>query len=81
MLGNLGLPVVLLLAVIGLLIFGPERLPKAAADAARFIRQLRRMAHGAVQEMKTELGPEFADVDLASLHPRRLVNDHIFGED
>jgi sec-independent protein translocase protein TatB len=81
MLGNLGLPELLLLAVIGLVVFGPERLPKAAADAVRVIRQLRQLAHGAVQEMKTELGPELADVDLASLHPRRLVEDHIFGDE
>jgi sec-independent protein translocase protein TatB len=81
MFSNLGLPELLLLAVIGLLVFGPERLPKAAADAGRLIRQLRQMARGAMAEVKTELGPEFADLDVASLHPRRLMNDHIFGDD
>ncbi|HEX3705658.1 MAG TPA: sec-independent translocase [Mycobacteriales bacterium] len=81
MFSNLGLPELLLLAVIGLLVFGPERLPKAAADAGRLIRQLRQMARGAMHEVRTELGPEFADLDVSSLHPRRLVNDHIFGDD
>jgi sec-independent protein translocase protein TatB len=81
MFSNLGLPEVLLLAVIGLLVFGPERLPKAAADAGRLIRQLRLMARGAMSEVKAELGPEFTDIDVASLHPRRLVEQHIFGED
>jgi sec-independent protein translocase protein TatB len=81
MFSNLGLPEILLLAVIGLLVFGPERLPKAAADAGRLIRQLRQMARGAMNDVKAELGPEFADVDIASLHPRRLVNDHLFGDD
>jgi sec-independent protein translocase protein TatB len=67
--------------VVGLVVFGPERLPKAAADAGRFIRQLRQMARGATEQLKSELGPEFADLDLASMHPRRLINDHILGED
>jgi sec-independent protein translocase protein TatB len=81
MFSNLGLPEILLLAVVGLLVFGPERLPKAAADAGRFIRQLRQMARGATEQLKTELGPEFADLDIASLHPRRLINDHVLGAD
>jgi sec-independent protein translocase protein TatB len=81
MFSNLGLPEILLLAVIGLLVFGPERLPKAAADAGRFLRQLRQMARSATNELKTELGPEFAELDIASLHPRRLVEEHVFGED
>jgi sec-independent protein translocase protein TatB len=34
-----------------------------------------------MNDVKSELGPEFADLDVASLHPRRLVNDHLFGDD
>ncbi|HVU60142.1 MAG TPA: sec-independent translocase [Mycobacteriales bacterium] len=81
MLSNVGLPEVLLLAVIGLLVFGPERLPKAAADAGRLLRQLRQLrqlAHNAKAELASELGPELADLDLESLHPRRLVEEHVF---
>ncbi|HWA65408.1 MAG TPA: sec-independent translocase [Mycobacteriales bacterium] len=78
MLSNVGLPEVLLLAVIGLLVFGPERLPKAAAEAGRLLRQLRQLAHNAKAELASELGPELADLDLESLHPRRLVEEHVF---
>ena len=81
MFGNLGLPEVLLLAVVGMLIFGPDRLPKAAADAGRFLKQLRQMARGATDSLKNELGPEFADLDVRSLHPRRLLEDHVLGDD
>jgi sec-independent protein translocase protein TatB len=79
--GNLGWEEILLLAVIGLVVFGPERLPKAAADAARLIRQLRTMARGAAGDLKAELGPELADLDLRGLNPRRFVEDAIFGDD
>jgi sec-independent protein translocase protein TatB len=61
------------LAVVGLVIFGPDRLPKVISDAARLVRELRSMARGAAADLKAELGPEMADLDLASLHPRRIV--------
>jgi sec-independent protein translocase protein TatB len=80
-LNNLGWEEILLLAVIGLIVFGPERLPKAAADLGRLLRQLRAMARGAASDLRAELGPEMADIDLRSLHPRRFVEDALFGDD
>jgi sec-independent protein translocase protein TatB len=80
MFSNLGWEEILLLAVIGLIVFGPDRLPKAAQDAARLLRQLRTMARGAANDLRAELGPEMADLDLRSLHPRRFVED-LFNED
>ncbi|HTW18658.1 MAG TPA: sec-independent translocase [Mycobacteriales bacterium] len=81
MIGNLGWEEILLLAVIGLIIFGPDRLPNAIKDATRMLRELRKMARGAANDLKAELGPEMADLDLRSLHPRRLVEDALFGDD
>jgi sec-independent protein translocase protein TatB len=70
---NLGWSELVVLVIIGLVIFGPDRLPKAAADAAKMLRQLRSMARNATADLKAELGPEMADLDLASLHPKRFV--------
>jgi sec-independent protein translocase protein TatB len=81
MFGNLGWEEILVLAIVGLIVFGPDRLPKAAQDAARMIRELRTMARGAANDLRAELGPEMADLDLRSLHPRRFVEDALFGED
>jgi sec-independent protein translocase protein TatB len=78
---NLGLGEIALLAIVGLVIFGPERLPKAIKDAGRILRELRTMARGAATDLKAELGPEMADLDLRSLHPRRFVEQALFGED
>lgn len=80
MFGNIGFSELLVIAVVGLLVFGPHRLPRAVADAARMVRQLRRMTREAMVEVKGELGPEFADLDLASLHPHRLVSDHLLDD-
>jgi len=81
MFSNVGWSELLLLAVIGLIVLGPERLPKAAADAARMLRQLREMARNATSDLKAELGPEMADLDLASLHPRRMVKSMLLDDD
>lgn len=80
MFGNLGWGEIGLLLLLGLLIFGPDRLPKATADAAKLLRELREMARGAASELKSELGPEMADLDLRSLHPRRFV-EGVFSDD
>ena len=81
MFDHVGWSELLILAVIGLIVFGPDRLPKAAADAARMLRQLRTMAKSASSDLKAELGPEMADLDLASLHPRRIVQSALWDED
>lgn len=81
MFNNLGWEEILLLAVIGLIVFGPDRLPKAVQDATRMLRELRTMARGAANDLRAELGPEMADLDLSSLHPRRFVENALFGDD
>ena len=78
---NIGWGELVVLGVLGLLIFGPDRLPKVASDAVRMLRELRSMARGAAADLKAELGPEMADLDLASLHPRRIVGSILTEED
>ncbi len=69
------------LLLLALFVVGPERLPGLAADAGRTLRSLRRQVKGLTDDLKTELGPEFADVDLRSLHPRTFVQKHLFSDD
>jgi sec-independent protein translocase protein TatB len=65
------------LAVIALLVLGPDKLPRYAADAARMLRQVRRMANDAKSEVSRELGPELQDISMADLNPRSLVRKHL----
>lgn len=81
MFNNLGWGEMLVLLLLGLLVFGPDQLPKVAADLGRMIRQLRRMATDVSSDLRSELGPEFDDVDLASLHPRRFIEKHLLADD
>lgn len=65
------------LVVLAIIIFGPDQLPKVAAQAGRALRQLRTMANSAKQDLQDGLGPEFADFDIADLNPRRFVTKHL----
>ena len=66
------------LIVLGLFVFGPERLPTMAAELGRGLRRLREYAKGLTDDLKTELGPEVGDLDLRSLHPKEFVRKHLF---
>ena len=70
----------LVLGVIALVVFGPERLPAMAAQAGRALRELRKMVDGAKSELQENLGPEFSQLDLADLNPRRFVRKHLIEE-
>jgi sec-independent protein translocase protein TatB len=74
---DLSLPKLLILAVLALVVFGPNELPKVAAQIGRFLRELKRIADGAQADLRQELGPEFADFDLTDLSPRRFVHKHL----
>ncbi|MFB9832382.1 sec-independent translocase [Actinoallomurus acaciae] len=74
---DIGLEKLALLLLLALVIFGPDRLPHVARQAAETLRRLRELAYDATSEIKTGLGPEYADLDLADLHPRRFVRKHL----
>ncbi|MDP2013203.1 MAG: twin-arginine translocase TatA/TatE family subunit [Actinomycetota bacterium] len=76
---DIGIGEILMLGVIGLLIFGPDRLPKAAADGARFLKQIRTMASTAKQDLADSAGLDINEAmdtvkGLADLHPKRLAS-------
>ena len=77
---GIGLPEFAVLAVVALIVFGPDRLPEVARQAGRMVRQLRDLAQTARAQVADELGPEFADMDIRDLHPRRLVQKHILDD-
>lgn len=76
---DIGIGEIMILAVLGLLIFGPERLPRAASDAAKMMRNVRAMASNARKDLADSAGMDMSDAkgalrDLQDLHPRRLVS-------
>ncbi len=81
MFNQLGLPELSVILLLALFVFGPERLPGIAADAGKALRQLRTYLRGVTDDLKTELGPEVGDLDLASLHPRAFVKKHLWDDE
>jgi len=85
---NIGWGEFLVLIVAGLFVFGPERLPEAAAWLGRTVRQVREYATGAREQLRSELGPEFDELrkpleDLRGLRgfdPRRTMTRHLFDD-
>src|SRR6266566_1254687 len=77
---DLSIPKLLILAVIALVIFGPNELPKIASQAGRALRDLRKIAEGAKADLREGLGPEFSDFDIEDLNPKRFVQKHLLDD-
>lgn len=60
--------VIILLAF---LLIGPERLPGVLANIRRYVREARRMADGAKNQLREQMGPEFDDIDWKAYDPRQ----------
>ncbi|MEO8889024.1 MAG: sec-independent translocase [Jatrophihabitantaceae bacterium] len=78
---NVGPMEMVVLAIVGIIVVGPDKLPGLAKDAARMLRTLRDMAQGARTQLRDELGPEFADVDLSNLNPRTALKRAVLGDE
>ncbi|MEO7123991.1 MAG: Sec-independent protein translocase TatB [Lacisediminihabitans sp.] len=70
----------LVIAVIAVFLLGPERLPGYAAQLARLVKSLRKMADGAKDRLRDEMGPDFDDVDWQKLDPRQYDPRRIIRE-
>ena len=77
---DMSLPKLLILAVLALVVFGPNELPKIAAQVGRALRDLRQIAEAAAHDLRDGLGPEWADFEIEDLNPQRLAYKHLFGD-
>lgn len=70
---GVGLTEIAVISILSLFLFGPERLPQFARQAARLLRHLREFGDTAREHIREELGPDFADLTLEDLDPRKAV--------
>lgn len=75
---GVGIPELMVIAFVAVLVFGPDKLPDFARQAGRMVKTMRSFAHQARDELREELGPEYADLNLRDLDPRALVKKHIY---
>jgi len=76
---GIGFEKLLTLAILAAVLIGPDRLPQFAVDAAKFIQKMRGMSRDAMTELKGQLGPEFANLDIEDLHPKTFIANHLEG--
>jgi sec-independent protein translocase protein TatB len=72
--GLLELAVIALVAVV---VLGPDKLPDLARQAAQLLHRARGLATNARDELRNELGPEYSDLQQRDLDPRTIVRKHI----
>lgn len=82
---DIGIGEIIVIAIVGLLVFGPEKLPRAAADAGRMLKQVRQMAATARQDLADSAGVDLTETidtvkSLGDLHPRKLATSMLQDE-
>lgn len=75
----------LLIVILALVLIGPKRLPEYIEKLRGFIRAARDMAEGAKTQLKSEMGPEYQDIDWRQYDPRqydprRIVREALFDD-
>jgi len=65
------------LAILGMILVGPERLPKVAVEAAKLLKKLRTLSETATAELKGNLGPGFENLQPKDLHPKSFIKKQL----
>ncbi len=76
----MGWPEMLVIGIVAVFVFGPDRLPDLAKQAGRFLRTARQMMDNAKADLSKELGDDFAelrDLNLRDLDPREIVRRNV----
>ena len=75
----MGLGELLVIGVVALLVIGPDRLPSAAAQFGKTMRQFREQAARARRDIDDALGPELQEIrrSVQDIDPRRALMGEI----
>lgn len=77
---GMGWPELMVIGIVAVFVFGPDRLPDLAKQAGRFLRTVRQMMDNAKADLSRELGDDFAelrDLNLRDLDPREIVRRNV----
>ncbi len=84
MFDSIGWGEIIVLALAALFIFGPERLPDLAKDAASGLKRVRSAVTGIREQVNDSLGddlPELRELDLRKYHPKTFIRDQLLRDD
>jgi sec-independent protein translocase protein TatB len=69
------------IVLLGVIVFGPDKLPKLIQDLTGMIRKLREFSDSAKADLRKELGPEFKDFEFEDLNPKTFVRKNLLEND
>ena len=78
---GMGWPELFVIAVVAMLVFGPDKLPDLARQAGRFVRTVKQMAENAKDDLGREIGQDFSGLNLRDLDPREVVRRSLLDDD
>jgi sec-independent protein translocase protein TatB len=81
---SIGWGEIVVLALAALFIFGPDRLPDLAKDAAAGLKKVRSAITGVRAQVDESLGDDLAklrDLDLRQYHPRTFIRNQLLADD
>ena len=84
MFDSIGWGEIVVLALAALFIFGPERLPTLAKDAAAGLKKAREAITGVRSQLHESLGDDFdslRDMDLRQYHPKTFIRQQLLADD
>ena len=84
MFDSIGWGEIVVLALAALFIFGPDRLPDLAKDAAAGLKKVREAVTGVRAQVDESLGDDLGklrDLDLRQYHPRTFIRNQLFADD
>ena len=84
MFDSIGWGEIVVLALAALFIFGPDRLPGLAKEAAHALKRVRTALRDVRGQVGENLGDEFADLrdlDLRRYHPKTFLRDQLLKDD
>ncbi len=65
------------LALLAMILLGPDKLPQFAVDAAKMVKKIKNFASTATNELKENLGPGFEDLQPSDLHPKAFIKKQL----
>ena len=84
MFDSIGWGEIVVLALGALFIFGPERLPNLAKEAAAGLKRVRTAITGVREQVNESFGddlPELRDLDLRKYHPKTFIRSQLLDDD
>ena len=67
------------LAVLAMILVGPDKLPTFAVQAAKVVKKLKALTVTATHEIRENLGPGFENLQPADLHPKTFIKKQLDG--